>query len=99
MTSVPSRTLDFSSELAAVQFDQALDDRQAEARAFFGVLLRQRAAAERGQDDRDFLFGMPGPVSRIDRYWPPVLVQPTLIVMLPPCGVNLIALLSRLSVT
>ena len=35
---------------------------------------------------------MPGPVSRIDRYCPPALVQPTLIVIVPPCGVNLIAL-------
>ena len=40
---------------------------------------------------------MPGPVSLTLKYCPPEAVQPTLIQMSPPCGVNLIALDSRLS--
>ena len=35
---------------------------------------------------------MPGPVSVTETYCPPFAVQPTLMVMSPPCGVNLIAL-------
>ena len=40
---------------------------------------------------------MPGPLSLTERYCPPALVQPTLIVIEPPRGVNLIALVRRLS--
>src|SRR5580658_8240666 len=40
--------------------------------------------------------GMPGPVSLTLMYWPPEAVQPTLSQISPPCGVNLIALDSRL---
>ena len=51
----------FQRECAAVEFDEAFDDRQAKTGAFFGVFLRERAAAERGHDDRDFLFRNSGP--------------------------------------
>src|SRR3974390_310091 len=40
--------------------------------------------------------GMPGPVSVTLMYWPPDAVQPTFSQMSPPCGVNLIALDSKL---
>ena len=40
--------------------------------------------------------GMPGPLSFTLMYWPPDAVQPTLSQTSPPCGVNLIALDSRL---
>ena len=83
-----------------MHLDQALDDRQAEAGAFFRILLRERAAAERRQHDRDFVLAeCRGRCRLMERYCPPAPVQPTLSVISPPCGVNLMALVSRLSVT
>ena len=52
--------LRFERERAAMQVDQVLGDRQAEAGALFGGFDRVRALAERGQHDRDFLLGDAG---------------------------------------
>ena len=71
-------------ELAAVQFDQPLDDRQAEAGPLLGILLRQRAAPERGQDDRNLLLGNAGAGVPDRQILPAVPVQPTLMAIEPP---------------
>ena len=39
-----------------MEFDEALHDRQAEAGAFLGVFVRERATAERGHDNSDLVF-------------------------------------------
>ena len=46
----------FQREGAAVQVDEVLGDRQAEARALFGRFDRVRALAERSEHDRNFLL-------------------------------------------
>ncbi len=51
----------FQREGAAVQVDQTLDDRQAEAGALFGRLDRVGALPEGGEHDRDFVLGNAGP--------------------------------------
>ena len=79
-----------------MQVDEIFGDRQAEAGALLGRLDRVGALTERGEHDRDLVFGMPGPLSLTLMYCPPAAVQPTLSQISPPCGVNLIALDSRL---
>ncbi len=48
-------------ELAAVDLDQSLDDRQTQAGALFRALDGDRALSECSQHDRNFVRGMPGP--------------------------------------
>jgi hypothetical protein len=48
--------LGFQGEGSAMEFDEALHDRQTEAGAFLGVFLRERATTERGHDNGDLVF-------------------------------------------
>ena len=88
------------AELSAVKFDEPLDDRQPESRPLLGVLVRQRPAAERRQDDR-YLFRRNAGAGVPDRHVLPARAGPPDLDRRAsrPAGVNLMALVRRLRVT
>lgn len=83
-------------EFSAMHGDQPLDNGQAETGTLFGALDRDRALTEGREDDGDFVFRKPGPLSRIEIYWPPPAVQPTRTRISPPVEVNFTAFDRRL---
>ena len=60
ITSVPMRSFDFSVKVPPCRSIRFLAIGRPEAGALFGRFDRVRALAERGQHDRDFLFGNAG---------------------------------------
>ena len=97
ITSVPSRSFDFSVKLPPCMSTRPLTIGRPRPVPCSAVLM----ASEPRPNDCSTIgissSGMPGPVSLTLRYCPPEEVQPTLTPISPPCGVNLIALESRLS--
>ena len=88
ITSVPSRGAERSWKPPPCNSIQPLDDGQAEAGSLLRRLQGPGAAPPRRTNMmiRDLVFGIPGPLSRMDTYCPPEEVQPPLITISPPGG-------------
>ena len=96
ITSVPMRSFDFSAKVPPCRSIRFLAIGRPRPAPCSADLIEFEPWPNEASTIGISSSGMPGPVSLTLMYCPPEAVQPTLSQISPPCGVNLMALDSRL---